>query len=229
MDLVTQQKLERRERILDAARTLIAESGYSGITVRKLARRCRVSVPTLYNQFGGKDALLSAAVEAHFRSVLRAVADTPGTDGRRRVVTVVELCAEEMMRLADYHRALLRAFAEVPETRPLHESLAAELSGVLTQEVQALQAEGKLADWVRPEVLAVQLTSACISASVVWSLGAMGSDGLKSFMLHATSLLMLGVAQGDARTEFETIVRETQETLGAELIASLDDVATGGA
>lgn len=229
MDLVTQQKLERRERILDAARALIAESGYEGITVRELARRCRVSVPTLYNQFGGKDALLAAAVEAHFRSVLHEVADALGSAGQHRVVAVVERCAQEMARLADYHRALLRAFAELPETRPLHESLAAELSTVLTREVQALQDAGELAEWVRADVLALQITTACISASVVWSLGALGSEGLRSFMLHATGLLMLGVTLGASRAEFEQIVSETQESLGAELIASMDDAASGGA
>jgi len=67
---VTEQKLERRARILAAARELIAQRGYEALSMRELAAHCRVSVPTLYNQFGGKQALLAAAVESHFAGLL---------------------------------------------------------------------------------------------------------------------------------------------------------------
>ena len=75
MDLVTEQKLERRERILASARELIAERGYEGLTMRDLAAHCRVSVPTLYNQFGSKDSLLAAAVETHCSGLLATSRD----------------------------------------------------------------------------------------------------------------------------------------------------------
>ena len=63
MDLMTEQRLARRAAILSTARELIAARGYESVTVRELAEICRVSVPTLYNQFGGKDQLLAEAIE----------------------------------------------------------------------------------------------------------------------------------------------------------------------
>ena len=49
MDLVTKQREERKRRILEVARQLIAKHGYDGVTMRDLAEKSLVSVPTLYN------------------------------------------------------------------------------------------------------------------------------------------------------------------------------------
>ena len=71
MDLVTQQREERRQRILEVARLLMADRGYDGVTMRELAEKSLVSVPTLYNLFGGKNKLLFAAVESYFLDLMR--------------------------------------------------------------------------------------------------------------------------------------------------------------
>ena len=84
MDLMIQQKRERGEHILEATRTLLAERGYAGVTVRELAARCGVSVPTLYNRFGGKDALIAQAVSARFSSVLASIAEDDAPRGHYR-------------------------------------------------------------------------------------------------------------------------------------------------
>jgi len=49
---------QRRERILAAAREIVAEQGTAGLSMRDLARKSRVTVPTVYNLVGGKDAVL---------------------------------------------------------------------------------------------------------------------------------------------------------------------------
>ncbi len=49
----------RRERILEAARRIIAESGFDALNVRALAERAGVTVPTIYNLIGNKSALVA--------------------------------------------------------------------------------------------------------------------------------------------------------------------------
>ncbi|HEY6033695.1 MAG TPA: helix-turn-helix domain-containing protein, partial [Kofleriaceae bacterium] len=73
MSLFEEHKAERRERIIAAARTLVAERGYEGLTMRDLARAAKVSVPTLYNLFGSKDAILVSELEAMASSIARAL------------------------------------------------------------------------------------------------------------------------------------------------------------
>ena len=60
MDLVSKQREERKQRILEVGRRQIAAHGFDGVTMRELAEESLVSVPTLYNLFGGKNELLSA-------------------------------------------------------------------------------------------------------------------------------------------------------------------------
>ncbi len=213
MDLVTQQKLERREHILESARDLIAGRGYDGLTMRELAAHCRVSVPTLYNQFGSKDALLAHAVQSHFSGLLAGAGDGETWSGHRRLVGVMGLCAEEMVRLSRYHRSLLRAFMSAKGTVSLQGTLMAELTGELEGALQEMQAKGQLATWVEVPVLARQITGAAIAAAVAWSVRALDDDALRASMVHYAASMALGPAKGVARTEFERELRSAQAVL----------------
>src|SRR5262245_9681323 len=78
MGLLEDHKAERKNRILAAARALIRSHGYDGLTMRELATAARVSVPTLYNLFGSKDALIVAELEA---SAVRIASQLPPPGG----------------------------------------------------------------------------------------------------------------------------------------------------
>ena len=68
MNLIEEQALERRERILETVRQCIASQGVLDLTIRDLATACRVSVPTLYRGFGSKEQLLVEAIRSFFNS-----------------------------------------------------------------------------------------------------------------------------------------------------------------
>lgn len=220
MDLVTEQKLERRERILAGARELIAERGYAGLTMRDLAAYCRVSVPTLYNQFGGKDALLASAVESHFAGLLAAVRKGTEQRGHVRVLAVVAACAEEQARLPRYHRALLRAFIRARETASLQATLAAGLASELECGLEEMKMGRQLAAWVSPPILARAITAGCIAASASWLAGELDDSTLRAAMLHTTSTMVLGCARGSVRESLEAAARESQHRLEPELLSA---------
>ena len=117
-----------RQRILDAAVTLFADSGYAGATMGRIAVSAGCSVGHLYSHFSSKQSLLEElttrffrrlnqaldAVEAapmrsplsHYRMRLQALARELGRD--HRLVAVV-LGEEAMLRsLARRHVALMR-------------------------------------------------------------------------------------------------------------------------
>jgi len=64
------QREEARRAILDAAEGLVVEVGYEGFSMRRLARRCGYTAPTLYHYFGDKQQLLDAMLDARLRPVL---------------------------------------------------------------------------------------------------------------------------------------------------------------
>lgn len=56
-------KAERRQKIMQAAKELIRETGDMNLSMRELARRAEVSVATSYNLFGSKRAVVVAVLE----------------------------------------------------------------------------------------------------------------------------------------------------------------------
>jgi len=51
-----------RDRLLDAALRLFLEHGYGDLSMETLARDARVSLRTIYNQFGGKSGVFGALI-----------------------------------------------------------------------------------------------------------------------------------------------------------------------
>lgn len=57
------QAAQTRSAVVGAARTLFAERGWAATGMRDVARVAQVSVETIYGTFGGKVALLTAAID----------------------------------------------------------------------------------------------------------------------------------------------------------------------
>lgn len=54
----------RRKRILDTARDIIADAGFEALSIRELARRAGLTVPTIYNLIGNKSAVVAQLFDA---------------------------------------------------------------------------------------------------------------------------------------------------------------------
>jgi AcrR family transcriptional regulator len=69
---------DTRGRILDTARQLFRDQGFSGTSMRDLSESLGITTAALYYHFDGKDAILDALV-GPFLDALRAVPETPST------------------------------------------------------------------------------------------------------------------------------------------------------
>jgi AcrR family transcriptional regulator len=101
-------------RILDAAEALFAERGYEGTTLRDVAARVGLRIPSLYNHFAGKESLYAAVLERGLGPVLEVLGEfsEPGREAYRDPQQVVE----RVMRILAARPALPRLV--------LHETLA---------------------------------------------------------------------------------------------------------
>jgi len=86
------------ERILDAAEALFAERGYVGTTLRDVAERVELRIPSLYNHFPNKDALYAAVLERGIGPVLAMLSEVveagsaPDSERlMRRVMALLEM------------------------------------------------------------------------------------------------------------------------------------------
>jgi len=66
-----------RRTILDAAETLLAAGGETGLSIRELCARAGVTAPTIYHHFGDKRALVDRVVDECFAEFDAALAHRP--------------------------------------------------------------------------------------------------------------------------------------------------------
>ncbi len=210
---MTEQRQARRAAILEAARQMIAERGYEAVTVRDLAQICRVSVPTLYNQFGGKDQLLAAAIEEHFLFTLDGALIQQVAPGFERLLVIIDQCADQLLNVPGYHQRLLEAFASLASTLQIQERIAQGLTSAIAAELVTMAGKRQVLPWATPVQLASQMTTACIGAAVQWSAGIIADELLKAQMRYAMGLVVFGVVRGTARTRLETQIQAAQKQI----------------
>jgi AcrR family transcriptional regulator len=94
-----QSKANTRERLLDAARSAFASSGFHGASVEEIASSAGFSTGALYSNFDGKEdlflALMEREITEHSREIAAAVATRPSiaeraTGGARQWMTMIE-------------------------------------------------------------------------------------------------------------------------------------------
>jgi AcrR family transcriptional regulator len=97
------------ERILDAAEAIFSERGYAGATLRDVAERVGLRIPSLYNHFDSKESLYEAVLERGIGPVVGILAEfmEEGRDGYRDSARVVERIMALLARRPDLPRLLL--------------------------------------------------------------------------------------------------------------------------
>jgi AcrR family transcriptional regulator len=138
--------MELRERILEAAALVYAETGFRGATTRRIAERAGVNEITLFRHFGSKTTLIIEAVrQANLRHDCPQVPAAPG-DAAAELRSWVH---DELMHLTKMRSIIRTALGEVeerPEIVPLIGEKPREVILALAAYVQQLQREGRAAN-----------------------------------------------------------------------------------
>lgn len=206
MSLFEEHKAERRGRIMAAARRLVVERGYDGLTMRDLARAARVSVPTLYNLFGSKDAILVAELEAsavRIASRLTSGGDSFFERGMASFDAGMALIEES----PELYRAAMRMFMTSPETAPMRRRVEDGYIAIMAANLSAAKAAGQLADWAEPAIVARHMFGLYVSAFLAWGGGELDLPSFRAAALSGLCHLLIGVARGSFATEVEERIR----------------------
>jgi AcrR family transcriptional regulator len=196
------QMAERRERILAAAREIVAEHGSAGLSMRELARKSGVTVPTVYNLIGGRDAVLIAAVEEQTARFVAGIEESRARSPVERILAVHESCVRELRRLPRYYHTLLTRLAASHGADALRSRVQGALASELARGVESLKVSGLLADWVDPAALVSLLQRNLNVVALQWASGELSDTGLRSAALYGACCVLAGASAGDARDQF---------------------------
>jgi AcrR family transcriptional regulator len=146
---LTERQIRRRENILAAARKLISEKGYEGVTMRDLARESGVAPKTLYHQFENKEKLLRTAVEERFRYLYQVIDDAQIAKGVDRLFHILDSVAKTTAENVAYARALAPLLGSAENS-----TFTLIRKRTYRRAIEQIAAEGDFLDWVDVEVLA---------------------------------------------------------------------------
>jgi AcrR family transcriptional regulator len=136
-----QSKANTRERLLAAARSAFAESGFHGASVEEIATRAGFSTGALYSNFDGKEdlflVLMEREIEEHAREIAQAVAKRPSvseraTGGARRWMTMIEREPELLLLFMEFWAYGVRE----PAVRPKVAERFAQVRRLLTRLIE---------------------------------------------------------------------------------------------
>jgi AcrR family transcriptional regulator len=206
MSLLLEHKAERRERIGKVARQLVVERGYAGLTMRELAQKARVAVPTLYNLFGSKDAILVHELETSAR-VIASSLPLGGDSFFQRGLAAFEAGTRMVEDQPDFYRECMHMFLTAPETLEMRRRMEDGYIAIMASNLVAAKAAGQLADWAEPRIVARHMFALYISVMIAWGVGEIDLSMFRIAALSGVCHLLAGVARGPFLLEVEAKLR----------------------
>ncbi len=207
MALRAEKMAERRERILACAREIIAESGFEALTTRDLAARARVTVPTIYNLVGPKDAVLFAAVEETTARFLEGVGEREDLSPAERVLAVGADSVAELVAEPRYYKTLLPLLFTSSAARAARVSVAKTMVSRFQLGVDALAAAGELVEWASPADVAGRLSLDLTAVALSWAAGDLDERAFRRAAELGSATVLLGLTRGGAHEAMERIVK----------------------
>ena len=131
------------DRILDAAASCVLAYGVDRATLAEIARRARVSRPTIYRRWPDTRAVLASLLTARIVGVLR---DIPSRGGGRdalveRIVAVAERLRHDEVVMSVFHSAPELAMVYIAERLGTSQQI---LIDAVAAELQAAQGDGSV-------------------------------------------------------------------------------------
>jgi AcrR family transcriptional regulator len=190
----------RQERILQAARELIAAKGYDGLTMRDLARVAGVSDKTLYNLFESKDRLVMMAVVELLEDITRGAETQSGKPGLEAVLLYSDSMTRQILETPAYAEAMARGLFRAEAGNPLVDVLLGGTERFLCRELDAaLQREQLPADIDIP-VTARMLAGQMWGILLLWNKGLVALEEYPAMASRSLCLSLAGVARGRGKT-----------------------------
>lgn len=219
-------KLERRQRILDAAAELLVRGGVDALSMRSLSERAGLSVPTIYNLIGSRE------------EVLLAVLAGAGPEFDLLMVPAPQACLDRCEHIA-------RSWAELLAGRQVivrsvlqsghaintlrgNDVLIGRVVAALAEAFGAGREQGVLRGSVDPERLAASTAAMGSPSIVAWAIDDGDAERLRAGLRHAVLYGLLVDVTEDHRLRVVRRARVVERQLGAFADVDSGDAGTRG-
>ena len=204
MPMGLEKRLERRSAILLAARRLLARHGFEGVTMRELARESGVTVPTLYNIFANKEAVISDAIEELVRLQLSMASRHGAVRGLQRIVRTLDMHIAIIDATPAYSRAVIKYLANKPLVA---QRVASDLvNQSLSLGLQELHEDGLLEPGIALDLVRVALSITILGAVRAWEFEMLTIEAFRHAIKLSAFLTLRSVSVGGLHDELGRLI-----------------------
>ena len=165
MNAPVRKRTPRQEEILDAALTIVRESGLAGLTTKGIARRMGFSEPSIYRHFASKEALILGMMEKLEEMLLGEIRSIAASASRSPIERLQAIILHHTRLIREENSLPILLFAEastsenprlMQKMRSILHAYLSILEGILREG----QAQGRFPEEVKAECLALLLMGA---------------------------------------------------------------------
>jgi AcrR family transcriptional regulator len=209
--------LARRQKMLDAAKRMIAEGGPEGFTIRELSVRAKVSITTIYATYGDKESLVAAAIGDYYQQLPLASAPAP--------TTLAEVLAANAQARAAImaNKPYARQYAELYFSRTVDPRIynairrTASASAGQLNWFERVKVRGDMLDGLTMEEVAGMLASSRLSVLHDWVQGRVDDAELGRWSDRAFLMFARSITRGDTQAQVEAeLIRLLAENRGRD-------------
>lgn len=189
-------KDERRAQILLAARDLVTDGGLDALTMRAVAQRAGLSVPTVYNLIGSRADVVAALLDAGGDQLVAQLADDQPSDPVGRLVAASEALATVVTPNIAVVTAVLTGGVD---RHTSDQGLFGRYAQVARRALAEARAAGVLERRAEPDLLTDRLVALAAGAVLSWATDHGDAVRLRNDLVHGAMLVMVAHATDEHR------------------------------
>jgi len=203
---------DRRRRILEETRKMIAERGLAGFSMDEIGKRAGVAKRTLYNAYQTKERMIAIAIHEYFERYLTHIPYTGPVGSLQRNVERMVFVVNRNRQLRNYISALMSIYFSVEADSDIWTTMHSMAVESNLQWINSMKAKRQLQPWVDPQQLADDVVRLEYSIINDWSRGNIDDDDVVLHVVSACLTLACGAARGAARKQIEDMLQELHTT-----------------
>lgn len=197
---------DRRRRILEETRNLIAEQGISDFSMHELCKRAGVAKRTLYNAFQTRERLIAVAIQEYFTDYLTRINYRSEVGTLQRNIERIIAVTRRNRKIRNYIRAIFAIYFSPEVNADIWETMHRMGTSPNLEWIHRLHGRRQLQPWIDPQRLADDLVRYEYATMNDWARGLIGDDEIISRLLLSYLTFMAGATRGAARTEILAMI-----------------------
>jgi AcrR family transcriptional regulator len=205
-------KAERRQRIVEAATSLLRESGFDAVSMLQIAERAEVSPATVYNLFQSKAAVLQQVFDRDLREYERLVDEALAKDALDRIFKAVDVAVSLYRGDPGFYRAMAHGGRYKDALRP---AISEPRLGFWRRMVAEARVEGRLIPDTDERLVGVTLTQIMRGAFADWAGGAISAERLAEETQYGFALTLCAFGSGASAADLTKRLRRLEAALAS--------------